>query len=528
AYQLLFGAGFNTQLVRRPVYVAMLALFHQIAGAGYERTIFLQILTLAFIPALIYLLVTKLSNRMAGLLAGGLVAMREANAIRLTKQVIVSNSKMMMSDLVTMLGIVIILYVAANLLTKPRRDPWQLAILGAVLGLTVLVRTQTVILLPVILLFFFIVKQPVKTRIYAAIYVLIGFVVILAPWVWRNWNLTGTFVLDDRGEERLLARDYSANPLELPTPLSNESETEFSTRLHKEVLTYAVSHPGDVLFFVSNHFFHNLAEAVLYISPVYSNSSPENLITLVPYWGTWDGTLTNRNILLLFVNLAIIAFGIAVAQQQHKLAGWLPLVVLIVYSGGNALVRTSGWRFSLPVDWIILIYYCIALANLPAKVGKLAQKEKSVLPSQIEEFPSQQTLLSPIIFALLFLAGASLPIAERLIPSRDYGNYTVEASAVLDQEKFLSPAEIDTFIQQENAVFISGIALYPRYVEPNGKLYLPATPSDLSYLQFLLIGNTSEQIVLPLPAAPQGIPHTSTVSVIGCKDSGYISAWAVI
>jgi len=528
AYQLLFGAGFNTQLVRRPVYVAMLALFHKLAGPSYERTIFLQILALALIPAVIYLLVTKLSNRMAGLLAGGLVAIREANAIRLTKEVIVSDSKMMMSDLVTMLGVVVIIYVAINLLNTPRRNPWQLAILGAVLGLTVLVRTQTVILLPVIMLFFFVNKQSFKSRLYEPRYILLGFIVILSPWVWRDWNLTGTFVLDDRGEERLLARDYSANPLVLPPLLPNESEIDFSTRLHKEVFTYAASHPGDVLFFVSNHFFHNLTEAVLYISPVYSNSSPENLIDLVPFWETWNGSLTKTNSIFLFINLAIIAFGIAVAQQKFKLAGWLPLIIFIVYSFGNALVRTSGWRFSLPVDWIILMYTCIALAYIPSQLGKLIQKEESTQLSQAEESQARQTFLLPAIFALLFLTGASLPIAERLIPARDFGNFTVEAGATLSQANLLTPAELSTFMQQENAVFISGIALYPRYYEPDGKLYLPDTPSDYSYLHFVIIGKTSGQIVLPLQDAPHGVPHTATVLVIGCKDVGYISAWAVI
>jgi hypothetical protein len=435
---------------------------------------------------------------------------------------------MMMSDLVTMLGVVIIVYIAVNLLAKPHRNSWQLAILGAALGLTVLVRTQTVILLPLILLWFFIDRQPVKTRIYESIYILLGFAVILAPWAWRNWNLTGTFVLDDRGEERLLARDYSTNPLELPASLPNESEIEFSTRLHKEVLTYAVSHPDDVLFFVSNHFFHNLAEAVLYISPAYSSASPENLIALVPFWGNWDGALTKRNSIFLFLNLAVIAFGIIVAQQQFKLIGWLPLAVLIVYSGGNALVRTSGWRFSLPVDWIILMYICIALAYLPSQLGKLLQKENSSEPSQAAESPAQRTVFLPVIFALLFLTGASLPIAERVILARDFGNFTVEASAALNKANLLPPARLNTFMQQENAAFISGIALYPRYYEPNGKLYLPDTPSDYSYLHFVIIGNIVEQIVLPLQAAPHGIPHTIAVSVIGCKDSGYISAWAVI
>ena len=528
SYQLLFGANFDTQLVRRPLYVAVLALYHQLAGTSYEGTIFLQILTLAFIPAVIYLLTAKLSNRLAGLLAGGLVLIREMNAIRLSNEINVSHAKLLMSDMLTLLGIVIVLYLSVKLFAKPGHNPWLAAIVGAVLGLTVLVRAQAVILLPMILLLFFISAMPIRTRIYGSIWVFLGFVVILSPWVWRNWNLTGTFVLDDRGEERLLARNYSSDPNIFPQPLANESEAEFSARMRNTVITYTSSNPGAVLFFVSNHFFHNLANGVLYISPLYSSVSPGNLLDLLPFWGSWDGTFTKTNGITLFSNLAIVAFGIVLAQQHCKLTGWLPLVVFVVYSGGNALVRSSGWRFSLPVDWIILMYYCIALAYIPSQIGMRLQKKASIQLNQTEESMVRPTFQLQVVFSLLLLMGASLPLAERLIPAKDYENFTLEASASLSQLKRLSPAEIDAFMRQDNAVFISGIALYPRYFQPNGRFFLTDMPSDYSYLHFWMIGNMNEQIVLPLQNVPRGIPNTSTVSVIGCKGSGYISAWAVI
>jgi hypothetical protein len=53
-------------------------------------------------------------------------------------------------------------------------------------------------------------------------------------------------------------------------------------------------------------------------------------------------------------------------------------------------------------------------------------------------------------------------------------------------------------------------------------------PITFAYLNFSLINNGAQQIVLPLQNSPANIPHTATVSVLGCKDKGYISAWAVI
>jgi len=528
SYELLYGAGFDAQLIRRPVYVGLLAVFHRIAGPSYEGTIFLQILFLAFIPALVYLLAAGLSNRLAGLLAGGLIALREANAIRLSGEIVASHAKLMMSDLATMLGVAVILYISITLLAKRERNSWTLAILGACIGLTILVRAQTLIVLPVVLLFFIVNRKPVKTGLREALIVFLGLALILAPWVWRNWNLTGTFVLDDRGEERLLARNYSTNPTALPLPMENESEREFSARLKKEIFDYAAAHLADVLFFVSNHFFHNLMNGVIYIAPIYSNESPEGLLNRVPYWGTWDGRVAASNSAFLLINLAIVALGAALAGREYKLAGWLPLIIFIVYSGGNALVRSSGWRFSLPVDWIILMYYCLALAYAPSKIGALFYRGAAPGSNPKEESRVKRSYLPPVIFSLLFIAGAAVPLAERMIPTHDFSTPTAQASETLAASQILPRAELDAFLQQDDAVLLSGVALYPRYFRPNSRIHLADAPETFTYLHFWLIGSDDDQIVLPLQNVPGGVPHTTAVSVLGCKTEGYISAWAVI
>ena len=142
----------------------------------------------------------------------------------------------------------------------------------------------------------------------------------------------GTFVLDDRGEEKLLARNYSTNPLIFPEPLNDETQQEFSVRLRKDMVSYVATHPREVLYFVSNHFFHNLVNSALYIAPHYSSVSPEGLINRVPFWGTWNGRLNRPEVFALVVNLSIIAWGIAIAQQKNKSAGWFPLIVFIFSS----------------------------------------------------------------------------------------------------------------------------------------------------------------------------------------------------
>jgi hypothetical protein len=115
---------------------------------------------------------------------------------------------------------------------------------------------------------------PITNR--ESIPIFLGWLLTLAPWVLRNWNLTGSIVLDDRGEQRLLARNYSLNPANFPELMADESQREFSTRLTKGILTFIFEHPRNVFFFVSNHFFHNMATSAIYIAPQTLIQNPQS------------------------------------------------------------------------------------------------------------------------------------------------------------------------------------------------------------------------------------------------------------
>lgn len=523
SYQLLFGAGFETQLVRRPLYVGLLALFHAMAGPGYDETVFLQILVLALIPAVVYLVASKLSNRLAGLLAGGLIIIRETNAIYLSGQIATAHAKLMMSDLLTLLGVAVILFLVITTTSKNAPKTWELAVLGASVGLTMLVRAQTIIILFPILLVFIFRERAFKAGLRQSLIILFAVGLVLAPWLWRNWNLTGTFLLDDRTEQRLLARNYSTDPATFPVQSQNETEQEFAARLQKQMVIYASAHPLDVLFFVSNHFFHNLIDSAVYFAPIYSADPPEEMLSQVPYWGEWDGHLSVATAVPLLVTAIFFAFGLSMAQKHNGLVGWLPLLVFFFYSGGNALVRTSGWRFVLPVDWIILMYICIGLAYLPSMIGRVLQERAG--PSEASTPGSTRMGL---VFAALLLAGASVPLAERLIPGGSFESPAGEARRVIEQNGILTSAEFEAFLRQEDAVLVSGIALYPRYFAKHAPFEIAELPTNYTYLNFLLIGDGSWQIVLPLQGPLTEFPHTGVVTVIGCKTADYISAWAVV
>ena len=246
------------------------------------------------------------------------------------------------------------------------------------------------------------------------------------------------------------------------------------------------------------------------------------MIRSQPVLGKWDGELPQNSALFLPVNLLILAFGIAVARKKHNLAGWLPLALFLVYSAGNALARSSGWRFSLPMDWVIPVYASIALAYIPSRLNSVddapAAAKRDATPPALGAF----------LLLGLFLAGAAVPLAERLISARDLESLTQQAEETLAQQGILSAPELAHFLEQENAVQLSGLALYPRFYRPNGRIYLDDMPGDEKYLHFWLINKDDFQIVLPMDLPPDHFPQASYVTVIGCRVDAYLQARAVI
>ena len=172
------------------------------------------------------------------------------------------------------------------------------------------------------------------------------------------------------------------------------------------------------------------------------------------------------------------------------------------------------------------MYYSIALAYLPSKLMLYASSSTQLNVEKVAI--TDRPKLGFTLFLFLFLLGASVPIAEQIVPGHHFEELTDTARNNLLQEEFSSTTGIDSFLQEENAVFFSGVTLYPRYFRSDNRMFLGDISKNYRYLHFWLINDSDYQIVLPLQDTPDVFPHTSTVSVIGCKEDNHILAWAVI
>jgi len=564
AQELLIGEGFPG-ISRKPLYALFLALLHAVAGQDYLDIVNIQVAVLAFFPVLIYWLTKGLHKRISGWIAAGLIIFREQNAIALSGDIRVSHAKLMMSDLPAALAIVIITWMFISWLQDPgKRRLLPLGIGGGV-GLLMLLRPQFSMLIPAIfllvLLFFY---KRLKFGLHSLGWITLGLLLTLSPWLWRSYQISGKFTLNDPSQMAFLTEQYHLDPqTESVERLAGESEAEYMGKINTYMKDFILEHPRLVAGFISSHFVHNEIEMVQVLPmSFWVVSNPDS--DLFPHWrqnwlklwddccsiqtyvnavGYWDPQRENfqpDQVLPLLLNLFLISLGLAVALQHQGIVGWIPLAFSLIYSFSTAVGRYSGWRLILPADWVVFTYFSIGLGQgtiwLRERYTGAIRVEapdsgKQSIWEQVASLPqSLKFPIGPAIIISLILLGVGLTplIVETAVPQR----YSPVTDKDLSASMPFDDLELQDFLAAKNALVVEGRALYPRFYragdgEP-GKSWTAFLEHDYSRLGFFLVGPKKGSVIIRMEDSPEYFPHAVDVVVVGCQGDDFIDAVAVI
>ena len=135
----------------------------------------------------------------------------------------------------------------------------------------------------------------------------------------------------------------------------------------------------------------------------------------------------------------------------------------------------------------------------------------------------------------MFGFGSLIPFSERLHPVRYTDSSVVEAlslSAPLIYDAGLEDDDISEFLQSPKAVILTGRALYPRYYKMDKGVtsfgFYPYIIMKFPRMAFMVAGPAGQYAVVLPGDTFQYFPHSSDVLVLGCVNSNYIDALAVI
>ena len=540
AESVLAGLGFKTVIAYRQFLIVIIAFFEALMNRDLLKTIDCLTVTLALIPACMYLLGRRLHSHGAGILAAGLAAMREYNTILLAPHYMVSSSKMWLSDLPAMLCLLATVCAAVDWFQKPR-SVWRMLLSGCLMGLCVTVRSQFIALIPFIPVFFLLRNGlPFRKRLLPAVGFMLAALMVIAPWFIRSKILTGDFILDEPGVHSTeLARRWSDDVNNVVSRNPGESDAEYAARNKQHMIDFFFEKPLYVIQFTASHFFANEIYGLTALPFGTDPSLTIHDVTNTDFHDVEGRLLAGKNVPVVLLFLAVIALGLGAAWKRAGWAGLLPLFMCSLYLGITSAARYSGWRFALPGDWFFYFYFAMGLGEIAWQTAAALGGKRAGLLS----VPKLDTEVQPVypaaiagILILFLVLGAAPALCGKIIPQQVFMQGTDENIRDLENLTAGHPFErqtLDAILAEPEVEVLNGRLIYPRYFEKNeglssGHPWIAYRIREFARLGFVLLNEENHDVILPLETEPSFIPNAADIYVIGRDVDDYFRADAVI
>ena len=528
AESLLIGQPYQGEIPTRPLYILVLTIEHLLVGEDYALIVVGQTLLLALIPVVLYWLGRALHSRTAGLMAALIATFREWTTVLVSSQTRVSDSRTLLVDLPTLLLILVACLLSVRWLI--RRDLQSGLLAGGVFGMLLLLRTQSLLIAPFLLLVV-IVATGLRRKRWIMQVLLFGaaLAATATPWLVHNYVQTGQLTLDAPFQYQIIASQYQyTGNLEIGNiDLRGKSVAGI-------LVTFLVHDPRFVLGFVATHFLSTEINGLLALPLFHDYRGLAAPIDI--YWLNWQSQLSAANVTLLAAYLVTIAVGIGAAWRQGRWAGLMPLVFSLGYALANGIGRFSGWRYDLPSDWISYFYFSLGVAEIFSIFALVLGASSEKLSAHAEHTALRATQpRSALLIIVAFALMGSLPwLAERLGPARYTDQDPARLVASLSASSAASAAGIDTaalasLASSQSGVVQTGRLLYPRFFSRNLGLASahpwPAyAPREFPRLGFLLLNQTRHDIVFPTRQVDGPFTQGADVIIVGCQRADYVEA----
>jgi hypothetical protein len=535
AQNFLIGKPIPADFLTKPLYSFFLALLHVMAGQNFSQIVLLQLAVFAFIPSCAYSMTKMIGGRLSGILASLLLVLREFNSLRLSNIIQVSHVQLLLSDVLAMGGMILLAWLMLQWLSKSPSNPALPVASGGVLGLLILLRGHPVLLAPVLFLMAYIYLWKRGPMLHAGLWrIAIGLLVVMIPWFWHTYNITGRFAFQDSSSSFQL--DAFAQSFANSNTASG-SYREFQEQMMQHFLT----HPLDVVQFTSAHYLHNTVFSYLLLPQSFQVESLREYVKRFPFWGHWDGKLGLESWLLLLLHASILALGFGSAWNKTKGQAFIPIILCASYNLSVAVTRRSGWRFILPADWVTLVFYAVGIAQAIVILFFLMRRfvENHAGP-QLESRAPMLSIPGNVSTSLtglpFFLIAISLVLGHKgfmgSVPVKSRNEIVQAYAQAVQENRGMDAASIERYLQQKDAIILYGKALYPMYFKPNdgalNDLWLNYAPQPYRRLVFHVIGPQPVVVILRTESRPSSVPDGADVIVLGCRTETGVEAVSVL
>jgi len=353
--------------IRPPLYPGFMALVWTVVG---ERSLLairgFQIVISLINVVLVYQLGRKIFNQRVGILG--------ATIFCFYPSLVAFNFLILTEVLFTcLLTAFLLIYVYLLQTNKGTMAFWS----GLALGLAALTRS-IVWPLPLILcpLAFFTLSGTKATRLKLSVMLLLGYLVVVAPWAVRNTNLQGVFtVVNSMGGVTLLMGNYEYTPMDRAwDPMTLVGEHSVFALIKKV-------HPEAVHLTEGQKEQWAKKEAVAFMLENPRLTIQRSLIKFANFWGlertipagfralyhppSWFAMTVAVLVPLIYACVMILAcFGLFWGLPGERRAHWLVVLLILVVAGLHSLVFGHS-RYHLPLMPFLILYAASALVQHP-------------------------------------------------------------------------------------------------------------------------------------------------------------------
>jgi hypothetical protein len=525
ALSILMGKGvYFHGYTDKPLYMLFLAILHVFSGNDYNLLQWAQIVVLAFIPVVLYFFGKRIFNPLFGILIAVIVVFQQRNSIALSYKVASVNPKLLMTEELTLLGIVVLTYLLFLWMKKP--EPKKLFLLGGLIGALSLVRINPIFALPIIAAIILIRFLKMPKMLFKQVLLLnAGFLLVFSPWLFTGVNPEGKSWFFLKIQDVINVRYSPQTEVILPsTPqvvlaLSSVQENPLTMNIsysfpvkQAAAITTEVQFSNEstsVPWLMISHFLHNFSASILALP---DSIKALNLFDLTAreYWqdqNQWNGNFPIGQYVLILGNLLILSIGIAYSWKQNRWSGLAPLIVFLAYDLSLGAALNSGSRYIVPINWIIFFYYALGLIRIAFYLLNILDIKT---PFELPEVNSAQIEIPKATFkswlptiAILLPLAASLPVVNLVLP--EFVHPKVNPNQLL-----LSMSSKETSQNQ----LIPGIIFYPYYQEDGTLSFDFLAGTNVSSYQV-----SQRQIISTYQDLESGIPAVLSINRSNGVDS---------
>ncbi|QDV49472.1 ArnT family glycosyltransferase [Gimesia fumaroli] len=337
------------RVLRMPGFPFFLAGAMSVVGEDHFRVRLILALSGAVACFVVYLLGKELVNETIGLIAAALTAV---------SPVMAGFSVLFLSETLFAVTMLISLWVLVKLSKVQFRveDQFQgrlwSVLAGISLAVAFYVRPSWLLMLPLVVFILILSAKEHRTAaLTRGLLIIVGFTVMLVPWVYRNYQVTGHFVpttlwagpsLYDGLNPRATG-DSDMTFFDQENVLNSMSEYEMNQHYTKRAVEYARQHPGHVFELMG--------------------------AKLVRYWKPWPNATQFKSfwvmaaVSVLFIPVVFFAgYGAWVSRDQYLLL--LITVGPIVYFSLIHLIFVSSLRYRLPAEYSLYILSAVGFYQM--------------------------------------------------------------------------------------------------------------------------------------------------------------------